>query len=151
MPVESRVGTHAELPALARLHAQCFSDPWDEAFLGQLLAQRGSYFILARQRGGPVGFVIARTVVDEAEIHSLGVAPDRRKRGIGKTLMRLAAEHALTQGAAAIFLEVSASNGAALALYARLGFSEVGRRPGYYPASPAGARDAVVLRRALPL
>ena len=47
------------------MHAQCFSEAWDEVFLGRLLAEEISYFVLARHLSGPVGFVIARAVVEK--------------------------------------------------------------------------------------
>jgi ribosomal-protein-alanine N-acetyltransferase len=52
---------------------------------------------------------------------------------------------ARARGAAAMFLEVAAGNTPALALYAREGFAEVGRRRRYY----ADGADALVLRRDL--
>jgi ribosomal-protein-alanine N-acetyltransferase len=52
---------------------------------------------------------------------------------------------AAARGATRLFLEVADDNAAALALYARAGFSEAGRRPGYY-ARPDGVRqDALIL------
>ena len=77
--------------------------------------------------------------------------PGYRRRGIGATLAREAAGRAAQEGAGTIFLEVSMENEAGRALYACLGFREVGRRPDYYPDSAPSARDALVLGRALPL
>jgi ribosomal protein S18 acetylase RimI-like enzyme len=54
-------------------------------------------------------------------------------------------------GATEVFLEVSVDNAAARALYAGLGFREVGLRPDYYEEAVGAARDALVLRRSLPL
>jgi ribosomal-protein-alanine N-acetyltransferase len=53
-----------------------------------------------------------------------------------------------------MFLEVGEDNAPALRLYAKAGFREVGKRPGYYPhgTSAAGGRGAVsalILRREL--
>lgn len=148
--MEIRSGTLADLPALAQLHARCFAAAWDAEFLGRLLAQRGAFFLLAGDGNSDVGFVLARTAADEAEILSLGVLPDLRGKGIGAALAREAVQRAQEDGALAIFLEVSVENQAARALYAGLGFAEVGRRPNYYPDLPASS-DALILRRPLPL
>jgi [ribosomal protein S18]-alanine N-acetyltransferase len=68
-----------------------------------------------------------------------------RRRGLGALLMAGALAQAVAGGAAAMLLEVAADNDAARALYARLGFEEVGRRRRYY----ADGRDALVLKRLL--
>jgi ribosomal-protein-alanine N-acetyltransferase len=60
----------------------------------------------------------------------------------------MAAVIAKEAGAFDLFLEVAADNTAAIALYAATGFDRVGLRKGYYP-HPDGAKDAVVMRRAL--
>lgn len=147
---EVRLATPDEVPILASLHAQCFPAAWKKEFLAGLLAQRGAFFLLAESEGQPVGFAIGRAVADEAELLSLGVVPVCRRQGIGDALLRTMAELAFADGAAVIFLEVSIANEAALALYAHLGFGEVGRRAAYYADPPDFAIDALVLRRNLP-
>ena len=82
----------------------------------------------------------------EAEILTLAVAPAARGRGLGRALVTAAARHAVAMGANAFFLEVEEGNAPALALYAGLGFLQVGRRSGYYEG-----RDARLLKAALPL
>ena len=91
------------------------------------------------------GFVIARVAGDEAEILTLAVAPEARGQGLGRALLNAAIVEAQRRGAGAIFLEVGTDNPAALALYAGLGFANVGSRKGYY-----GGRDASLLRLLLP-
>ena len=149
--MEIRTGTLVDLPALARLHAGCFAVAWDVEFLGRLLGQPGTFFLLARDENADIGFVLARTAADEAEILSLGVMPIWRTKGIGAALSWAAVQRAEHAGARAIFLEVSIENEAARAVYKRLGFVEVGRRPNYYPELPAGSGNALILRRPLPL
>ena len=61
---------------------------------------------------------------------------------------------AAARGAVRVFLEVADDNAAARALYARAGFVEAGRRPGYYAGADGERRDALLLalnlRGALP-
>ncbi len=129
---------HAE--AMAVLHAQAFppAERWDAAAMRAQLGSPGVFGLL--EPAG--GMVLARVAADEAEILTLGVAPDARRQGIARGLLRAAGEHAAAKGAAALFLEVSAANLPAQALYAAAGFTEVGRRRRYY----ADGSDALVLR-----
>ena len=57
---------------------------------------------------------------------------------------RLPAERAL-----ALFLEVDETNVPALALYRRLRFEEVGRRPAYYPGPDGQRTSALIMKRTL--
>ena len=125
---------------LAAVHAAAFSAPWDAAALETLLDQAG-VFVLE----DPCGFILIRTVADEAEILTLAVRPASRRRGVGARLVREGALAAASRGAIRLFLEVADDNTAALALYARAGFAEAGRRPGYYARPGDGRRDALIL------
>ncbi len=130
---------------LADLHAGAFAAPWDPAAFETLLGQAGVFAIEA-----PEGFILIRSVADEAEILTLAVDPAARRQGVGARLVREGAAEAAARGAARLFLEVADDNPAALALYARTGFTEAGRRPGYY-ARPDGSRqDALILALNLP-
>ena len=50
-----------------------------------------------------------------------------------------------------VLLEVRPSNRAALRLYQRNGFDEIGMRKGYYPDSEGQREDALVLARGVSL
>ncbi len=91
------------------------------------------------------GMVLARVAADEADILTIAVAPDVRRRGLGRALLLAAMAEAGRRGAKSMFLEVGVDNAAAAALYASCGFAQVGRRRGYY----ASGGDALVMRAAL--
>lgn len=102
--------------------------------------------------GRVVGFIVSREVAPrqirsgqtehgEREILSLAVDPANRRQGIGRALVE--AELAAASKGTTRFLEVRESNIAAISLYAAMGFSPAGRRPGYYH-DPAEA--AIVMR-----
>lgn len=129
-----RVATTDDSARLAEIHAASFADVWDAAALAALMAGEGALGLCA-----PDGFILIRTVADEAEILTVAVAPAGRRKGLARALVTHAAAAARTAGAARLFLEVSATNTAALALYEGLGFSEIGRRRAYY-ADGADAR-----------
>jgi ribosomal-protein-alanine N-acetyltransferase len=140
-----RAANAADAAALAALHAVAFppGERWDAAAIGGLLAMPGAFGLVLPG----AGFVLARVAADEAEILTLAVAPDARRQGHGGALLAAAMAQAAARGAAAMFLDVGAGNGAARALYAAAGFAEVGRRRRYYP----DGADALVLRRSLTL
>lgn len=134
---------------LAALHASAFDDlppPWTAAAFAQLLAAPGVTLVLAPDPQ-PRGFVLARQAGPEAEILTLAVHPDARRRGLGRRLLALL--EASLPGAEEIFLEVAETNAAARALYAQSGYREVGRRPRYFRRVTAPDVDALVLRKLL--
>jgi ribosomal-protein-alanine N-acetyltransferase len=131
---------------LAGIHAATFPAPWDATALAGLLTQAGVFAVEQ-----PDGFILLRTVADEAEILTLAVHPKARRRGLGARLVRVGVAGAAAQGATRLFLEVADDNAAALALYARAGFSEAGRRPGYYARPDGGRQDALILALNLPV
>lgn len=133
--------------ALAALHARSFVTPrpWTEAEIARLLADPLVFLLVE----GDAGFLMGRAVAGEAELLTLAVAPEARRRGLGRKLVSRFLYQARLRGAESAFLEVSEENAAARALYARAGFAEVGRRRGYYRDPHGRAVDAVVLRRLL--
>ena len=139
--------TTPEIPSeiLAALHAAAFPAPWDAAAFADLLGQAG---VFAETEDD--GFILVRAVADEAEILTLAVRPEARRRGVGGRLVQAAAARAAAIGAERLFLEVAEDNAAARGLYARGGFTETGRRRGYYPRPGGAAVDALVLALNLP-
>jgi len=137
--------TAATAARLADLHALAFSAPWDVAAFETLLGQAGVFAIEALE-----GFILIRSVADEAEILTLAVDPAARRRGVGARLVREGAAETAARGATRLFLEVADDNPAALALYARAGFTEAGRRRGYYARPEGGRQDALILALNLP-
>jgi ribosomal-protein-alanine N-acetyltransferase len=136
---------------LAEIHAGSFHRGWSAAEIESLLAQDGVLAFVAR-RASPfgsrraVGFVMIRVAGDEAEVLTLAVGERHRRRGLGRRLMDEAMRRLYHDRVGALFLEVDEANAAARALYARLGFREVGRRRNYYATAGGGSSGAVVLR-----
>ena len=141
-----RAASLADAALLARLHAQCFDEPWDEPAFAAFLRDPYSFALIACDEHA---FILVRAAADECEILSLGTRPDVRRSGLARALICAAAEEAHRRGARRMFLEVAADNEAALTLYSRTGFTATGRRRGYYiRAGTTG--DAVILSAALP-
>jgi len=135
---------------LADLHDRAFDRPWSADEFEALLKGPGAFAVLGEsgEPEEPRGFILCRAVAGEAEILTIGVDPAARRRGWGAALVEMAAGVAQEAKAFEMFLEVAADNLAAIKLYETTGFERVGLRKGYYP-HPDGAKDAVVMRRAL--
>ena len=78
-------------------------------------------------------YVITSTAADEAELLNIVVSPDYQRQGLATRLLECVCD-SFNETIHTLFLEVRASNKAALFLYDNLGFNEVGFRPNYYPA-----------------
>lgn len=125
---------------LAAIHARAITPAWTEAALRDLLDQPG---VWAEAEAG--GFVLMRQAGDEAEVLTLAVLPEARRRGRGLALMQAALATCRARGIQQVFLEVAADNAVARALYQRLGMIETGRRRGYYARSDGSSVDALIL------
>ena len=127
------------LQQLERLHAACFPHkPWTASDFMDL--KKSGCDIIASQNG----FIVYRVVADEAEIITIGVAPDARRGGVAAAMMEIAHRDAKKRGAKKIFLEVASDNTAARALYNAFGYAQIGIRPKYYDGV-----DAILMARQL--
>lgn len=138
----------ADWAALAALHARAFAEPWEAGALLRLAEGLGAAVLEADGDEGVEGFVMLRAAAGEAEILTVAVDGPARRKGVGRELMKGAMRVAASLGARHMFLEVSRANAPARALYAGLGFAEVGARPKYY-AGEGAAADALILRAPL--
>lgn len=127
---------------LAALHATCFTSPrpWSEAEFAGFLSNRLCFLLTE-----PGGFLLGRVIADEAEVLTIAVAPAHRRAGIGARLMDRFLTESARRGATSAFLEVASLNEAARALYQSAGFSESGRRRGYYDRPDGPADDAILM------
>src|SRR4051794_14708820 len=80
--------TPEDLPAIAAIERQAFSDPWSEKSFREALAHPAVYFAAARSDGGAVlGYVVAWFVANEGQVANLAVAPSGWGTGIGRALL----------------------------------------------------------------
>ncbi len=131
--------------AAAKLHACCFAKNWSATEIALLLAKSGGGLLVdARPEAeqNMRGFILFRHMAGEAEILTLCIAREHRRAGIGARLVFAMLAYLLKNGINEVFLEVMASNAAALDLYNRCGFSKTGLRRNYY----GSGRDGVIMR-----
>lgn len=138
--------TPKHITGLMAFERQMFgTEAWTESgYRSELADTRHRYYIAAEHGGDLAGWAGVMVIGDEAQILTVGVVPDARRRGIGRVLLAALITEAVRRGATTAFLEVRADNQAARSLYASEGFVEIGTRRGYYDA---GRADAVVMRR----
>jgi ribosomal-protein-alanine N-acetyltransferase len=89
-----------------------------------------SIVLAARSGSATVGFAVMRYGDDVAHLNLLAVDPAHRRRGLARKIMTWLEETALTAGTFIIGLELRATNEAAFAFYAALGYQELGRVAG---------------------
>jgi ribosomal-protein-alanine N-acetyltransferase len=124
---------HTDVEAVAALERTVFGDPWSKRSFEEILEFdhiRG--FIIDEKGGALLGYAFCSIVADEGEILNMAVAPEHRRRGLGKRLLAACVTWLAEQGAAKVYLEVRRSNEAAIAMYVREGFERLGMRPNYY-------------------
>lgn len=129
---------------VAKLEACCFSSPWSEKSIVSELTNPLSLWIVAVDGDTVVGYVGSQSVLGEADMMNLAVEPAYRRKGIAEQLVNTLIAHLKSRDVHCITLEVRASNTAAIALYQKMGFEQVGCRPGYY-SNPR--EDALILRK----
>ena len=95
--------------------------------------------LVVEHEGAIAGFLVGLAVGSEWELENIVVQPELRGRGLGEELVTAFLERAKEQGAERVDLEVRESNAAGRSLYERCGFSESGRRRGYYQDPPEDA------------
>ena len=155
--IRVRPASAADVEAMGRLFEDAFDEPYGAAAVGDLLKPPAAWGLIAEahidgaasDEAVPMGFLLAASAADEAEILSIGTPKAFRRRGVADSLINFLVQHARKKGAEKIFLEVAADNEAAIALYAAKGFARVGLRRNYYKRRGGVFTDALVLRRDL--
>lgn len=130
---------------MAQVHALCFKPFWSEGEIAAMMHMSSTVGFLVRRGDEPVGMALYRVAVDEAEVLTVAIIPELRGQRVGAQLLARGEAEAAHRGARRVFLEVSTLNAAAKSLYFRVGYSEIGRRRGYY----TDGSDALVLEKAL--
>ena len=136
--------TQEHVAQIAALEKVCFTDPWSENSIRYELTNPLSFWLVAMEGDRVAGYVGSQSVLDEADMMNIAVAPEFRRMGIAQGLAQRLTEALKEKGVRCLTLEVRVSNEPAITLYRKLGFSQVGRRPNYY-RSPK--EDALILRK----
>ena len=128
---------------LAQMHGMCFDKGWDEQAFSSLLSLPTTQGLLNHE-----GFVLCSVCRDEAEILTLGVLPEARRKKVGTHLLEDLFSLLKKQGIKTLFLDVDAQNKPAVLLYEKVGFEQVGMRKGYYTHG-LQKHDALIFQKKL--
>lgn len=131
---------------MAAIERRCFSLPWSASQCANALAQKNFAAFGLWRPAGLFAYISLYHAGGELEILNLAVDPDMRRQGHGANLLALVLQAANKMGMQKAVLEVRRSNFAAIALYGKNGFRQVGIRTGYYPDN---GEDALIFSRDL--
>jgi ribosomal-protein-alanine N-acetyltransferase len=116
---------------------------WEAVMAPAAVRPRVAVVAEVTEASSVVGFAVGAVAGPEAELESIGVAGEWQRRGVARQMFRSLAGELRRAGVRELFLEVRASNQAAVGLYGSLGFAEAGLRARYY-SDPE--EDAVLMR-----
>ena len=146
------------LPLVAEVEKTAYSHPWTVGhFSDTMNAGHHTQVLLGEALPGDVGlpsladgrvligYLVAMVILDEVHLLNITVAPALQRQGWGRVLLDALALWARGQQAQWLWLEVRASNAAALAAYRQRGFAQVGLRRDYYPLDNRRREDAIVM------
>lgn len=137
-----RVMTEKDVPAVAAIEKNCFSEPWSEqGFLDGM--NNSAIFLVAEEEEKVVGYIGMYVMAPEGEITNVAVAEEMRGRGTGEALVGAMQQWAAEHGVERIVLEVRVSNDPAIHVYEKKGFQTIGVRKNFYrlPTEDAGIME----------
>lgn len=121
-----------DVPGVHQVEEACFSTPWSLESFEDIFSYKGNYYLVAKEEDKVVGFIGLMAVLGEGDITNVAVLPSYRKRGIGDCLVSAILKLAKEEKISKIMLEVRSSNGAAIHLYEKYGFTYLCTRKKYY-------------------
>ena len=140
-----------DLPVVTSMEKAIYpKDAWSNAQFKEELAgvpKNRLYVVALNNESEIVGYagVFSPAQGIDADIHTLTVAPEQRRKGIGRAMLEQLIIWAVQREAPAIFLEVREGNDEASPLYESAGFEAISRRDNYY----ASGVHAVVMKKEL--
>ena len=137
--------TAADLPHIWDIEKTLIG-AWTFKQLQDELAFAPGWSFVARSQGITLGYIFGIKAADEGEIRKIAISPNYRRKGLAAELLKTALQHLAHHNIISCFLEVRQNNKAALGLYQKYRFKEVGIRKKYYTLPQD---NAIILRRDL--
>jgi len=138
--------TAGDLEEVVAIEQSVYPHPWTRTNFADSLKNEYQAWVLRDQGGELMGYFLVMAVVDEAHLLNVAVAASWQGKGLGRFLLNQSVACARGLGMESMLLEVRPSNERALRIYRQYGFTEIGRRKGYYPAANGAREDAIVMR-----
>ena len=145
--IEKLEFTMQNIIALSSVEKVCFQrDAWSIAALRGEFENDYSHFFAERNDDGKiVGYVCVRTMMEEAQVCNVAVIPEYRRQGVATRLIKYMLEFAKSKECTRCELEVNTMNEAAIGVYKKCGFEEVGVRKNFYRRNRYASRDAYTM------
>lgn len=109
-----------------------FRPPWSRNTFLSELKEENRYYVVAEKEGKIIGYAGLYYFFEEGHITTMAVAPDWRRKGVGKLLLAHLIEKSAKIGLKELSLEVRESNWVAQQMYRKFGFRVLARRKRYY-------------------
>jgi tRNA threonylcarbamoyl adenosine modification protein YeaZ/ribosomal-protein-alanine acetyltransferase len=120
-------------------------EAWTMAQLKEEFAGKDRMYVVGESGGELIAYAGVVNLAGTADVLTLTVADEHRRKGIGRELLRRLIDWSRTQKCEAIMLEVRVGNEEAIPLYESFGFIEISRRKDYY----GPGKTAIVMRKEL--
>lgn len=130
---------------IAALERECFSSPWSETAITDAVAN-GTKFLIAEKGFDFAGYISLNTAADEGYINNIAIQPSFRRQGIAERLLTALDKKAQKFELAFLSLEVRESNLAAIKLYEKCGYQNMGIRKNFY-ADPR--ENAIIMTKTM--
>lgn len=148
-PLHVRPMTQKDVPIVANIAQSVMPFAWIQQSFYDCLTPDYHAFVIAQGEQGLanqlLGFIVVLNQVGESQLLTMGLRQKYQRQGLGRQLLSHVISLAKQQRLTCMWLEVRASNQAAIALYASVGFNQVSVRRSYYPAND-GREDAIVMK-----
>ncbi len=140
--INIREATENDIDGIFNIENESFTVPWSREMIEETFENSYTKVFAAEDGEELVGYASVGLMVPDAELLSIAVKTDRRRQGIGEMLFDSILAFLDKQDVSDLFLEVRESNEAAIELYLKKGFEEIGRRKAYYQKP---VEDAVLM------
>ena len=121
-----------EIPYIAQMETDTFSDGWSEKSLQESFEQEHVKMFVYEEQNRITGYVVFYGGMDEGDLVRIAVLPQGRRKGIGSALLCELWKYCKEQNIGRVLLEVRESNSPAIALYEKQGFTVIAERKNYY-------------------
>ncbi len=139
--------TESDLDAVLRIEREVHAHPWTLGNFSDALRSKYQCKVYETDEV-MLGYAVLMLAVDEAELLDIAIAAQYQHHGLGRRLLEEMMVLARRANMQRVVLEVRASNAAAIGLYRKAGFADIGLRRDYYPAAN-GREDAILMGRKL--
>lgn len=141
--------SEAEAGTLTEIHEKCFPRYWNREAFTDFFSVKGTCAFLVEENENPVAMVVYRISFDQADILTIAVLPQWRRKGLAEKMLSEMLVRCKNAGVKKMFLEVEEGNISAFNLYEKSGFKQIGRRKLYYQQLDGSYTDALVMEKKL--